>query len=156
MADQVAPGEGADELRAAFDRVSDGIFVLDAGWRIRFLNAAGAAMTGLEAAAVIGRSLWEQFPDALGSGFDAQYRRAMREQCVVEFEEYYPPLKGWFDIRAFPSPAGLTIYFRNVSERHRLVEERERALEALAAQNAARAQFEQVVERSRGFIAIVA
>jgi CheY-like chemotaxis protein len=33
----------------------------------------------------------------------------------VELEDYYPPFDAWFSARAYPSSAGLTLYFLNIS-----------------------------------------
>ena len=68
--------------------------------------------------------MWEEFPEAVDTAFEAQYRRAVESQETVSFEEYYPPLGTWFEVWAYPSETGLSVYFRDVSERkateHRL------------------------------------
>jgi PAS domain-containing protein len=66
---------------------------------------------------LIGTSLWDAFPGATGSTFEREYRRAMTEQVKVDFEEFYPALGAWFEVHAYPSPVGLSVYFRDITER---------------------------------------
>jgi len=54
----------------------------------------------------------------------------MAERAAVRFEEFYPPLDTWFEVRVYPSPDGLSIYFDDVSERRR-TDERLRQTEKL-------------------------
>jgi serine phosphatase RsbU (regulator of sigma subunit) len=62
--------------------------------------------------------LWDLFPDASGSDFETHYRRAVESGEPVEFEAYYPPpLSRWYEVRAWPTPDGLSVYFIDVTER---------------------------------------
>src|SRR6185503_10951065 len=96
-----------------FNRITDGILVLDRDWVCVFANEGGAAMLGKTRAELLGRDIWESFPEAKGSTFDITYRRAFEIQEFVEFEEFYPPLDSWYAVRVFPSHAGVTLYFQN-------------------------------------------
>jgi diguanylate cyclase (GGDEF)-like protein/PAS domain S-box-containing protein len=100
-----------------FNRITDGILVLDRNWVCAFANDWGAEMLGKTREDLLGRDIWESFPEAKGSTFDKTYRRAFELQEFVEFEEYYPPLDSWYAVRVFPSPAGVTLYFQNCTGR---------------------------------------
>ncbi len=100
-----------------FNRITDGILVLDRDWVCVFANDGGAEMLGKTREELLGRDIWESFPEAIGSTFDKSYRRAFEIQEFVEFEEYYPPLDSWYAVRVFPSHAGVTLYFQNCSAR---------------------------------------
>jgi diguanylate cyclase (GGDEF)-like protein len=71
---------------------------------------------------LLGKNLWEEFPDAADLAFHPQYYRAMVQGETSIFEEYYPPLKSWFEIRAYPSRGGISVYFRDITERKALEE----------------------------------
>ncbi len=103
---------------AVFERVSDGIFVLDQEWRFVFVNEAGARLVGHRAEELIGRTIWEQFPGTVGSAFEGRYRAALSSRRFVEFEEFFEPTGRWYTFRVFPSADGLTSYFLDSSERH--------------------------------------
>jgi PAS domain S-box-containing protein len=66
---------------------------------------------------LIGHDLWASFPELRGSVLETVYRRAMvsRETAIQEF--FWPALKRWFEVRAHPSPDGLTLYFQDINRR---------------------------------------
>lgn len=141
--------ERKDELVAELDetleRVTDAFYALDDEFRFTYVNESAAALIGVDPDAVRGRSLWDAFPEAVGTTFEAKYRTAMREQEPVAFEEYYPPLSTWFAVRAYPSESGLSVYFQDVTDR----KQRENALnERLAQQEVVSALSREAIERA--------
>ena len=130
---------GAPSVQAltatALDAVSEGFIVLDREWRVAFVNPAAERFMRKSRAEVLGQSLWEIFPDAASRRFGVEYRRAVADNVPVQFEEFYPaPLEAWFEVRAYPSAEGLSVFFRDITERRaveetlRRSEERYRAL----------------------------
>jgi PAS domain S-box-containing protein len=111
----------AEEARRRTERIlesiTDAFFALDREWRFTYLNDEAERLLVRSRSELLGAELWAEFPDAVGSSFEEAYRRAVREQRTVEFEEFYPPLGRWFEVRAFPSEEGLSVYFRDVSDR---------------------------------------
>jgi DNA-binding NarL/FixJ family response regulator/signal transduction histidine kinase len=71
--------------------------------------------------------MWEVFPDLAGTETEHRLRAAMQAACPVEFELYFAPTRQWVEVLAHPSQMGLSISFRDVSERHRAAEDRERS-----------------------------
>jgi PAS domain S-box-containing protein len=117
--------EGVTGRERVFERVGDGFLALDDAWTIAYANSRAAEMVEHDAETLVGESLWDVFPEAVGSDFEAQYESAMETQEPVQFEAYYEPLESWFEVRAFPGEHGLSIYFRDVTGRR----ERETRLE---------------------------
>lgn len=142
------------DLTEVFDRVSDGILAVDADWVVTFANAAGARSTNVRADEIVGRPIWQAFPGLRDSAFGAFFRESFDSQSAGELEALYPPLDAWFSVRTFPSPEGMTIYFRDVTEVRQLADERERLRRAELDAHAERARFESLVEESSDFIAI--
>jgi signal transduction histidine kinase len=66
---------------------------------------------------MLGRVLWEIFPDAVGSEFERAYQHAMSRRATTSAEAYYPPLNAWFEARAYPSEDGISVFFRDISDR---------------------------------------
>ena len=50
------------------------LFVVDTDWRFRYINPAGAAALERTVESLVGRALWDEFPRAVGSPFEALYR----------------------------------------------------------------------------------
>jgi len=114
------------ELDEVFGRVSDAFFALDEEFRFTHINERAHELINPEDRELVGESIWDQFPEATERLFKPHYERAMENQETVSFEEYYPePLDTWFEVRAYPSESGLSVYFRDITER----KERERELE---------------------------
>jgi PAS domain S-box-containing protein len=64
-----------------------------------------------------GRKLWELYPDAQGTLVQEECERAKREQASVQFEHYSRALGRWFEMSAYPADPGLSVFFRDVTER---------------------------------------
>ncbi|WP_366554948.1 hybrid sensor histidine kinase/response regulator [Aquibaculum sediminis] len=116
-------------LLSTLENISDAFFTLDRDWRFTFINTQGERLLARSAASLLGRNVWEEFPEAVGRKFQIDYERAMASGETVRFVDYYPGLKTWFQVNAYPSPDGLAVYFRDVT-RERADTERLRLLEA--------------------------
>ncbi|MES2463631.1 MAG: PAS domain S-box protein [Armatimonadota bacterium] len=120
------------DLEMILTAVTDPIISWDKDWRFTYVNAGGAHVLGRPAAELIGKGVLDIFPDLEGTTFYDAYRTAMRENRAVEITDFFPPFDNWFEVRAYPSSAGLTLYLRDIAERRqreavlREVEERRR------------------------------
>jgi anti-sigma regulatory factor (Ser/Thr protein kinase)/GAF domain-containing protein len=119
------------------DRMSDAFFALDDSWRFTYLNERAreiiceAGGTEATVAELRGRSIWDVIPDAEESVFAEQYRTAVETGDAVSFEAEYDPIDTWFEVRAYPSESGLSVYFRDVNGRTEKELQRERHADAL-------------------------
>ena len=128
------------ERQAVLDRMTDAFFAVDTEWRLTYVNDRAADILSaamgrdLPADSMDGLDLWEEIPDAVRTTFYGKYHEAMRTQEVVSFREQYYPLRAWFDVQAYPSETGLSVFFRDVTEQQRYrnrLESRERVLREL-------------------------
>ncbi|MBD2013429.1 PAS domain S-box protein [Microcoleus sp. FACHB-53] len=101
------------------ESITDAFFALDKDWRYTYLNRQAELLLQRKREELLGQVMWDEFPEAVGSTFDREYHRAVSEQVSVEFESFYPPLNVWFEVHAYPSREGLSVYFRNISDRKR-------------------------------------
>ncbi len=107
--------ESENRSREILERTTDAVFVLDRDWRFAYLNPNAAAVIA-NGGNLLGKNLWEEFPDAAGTEFWRQYHRVMDERVSVEFKEYYPaPLDKWFEVHAYPTDEGLAAFFRDIT-----------------------------------------
>jgi PAS domain S-box-containing protein len=122
-----------DDLRAelddVLDRVTDAFYALDEEWRFTHVNDHAEDILRRSAASLLGEHIWTAFPEAAEGVVWERFHEAMETQEAVTFELFYDPLDVWTEITAYPSETGLSVYFRDVTER----KERERALEASEA-----------------------
>lgn len=110
-----------------------GFYSLDAGWRFVHVNAEAERLLGHSRDELLGRVIWEAFPAAVNSVFEESYRRAAATGEPVAFDAHYPaPLDGWYELRAWPTPDGLSVYFIEVTARRQAQEQAERSARRLA------------------------
>ena len=102
---------------AILERITDGFYALDRNWNIIYWNKEAEYMLGRKREAVLGKNLWECFPDGVHLNFYTYYHQAMQEQRTLHFEGYYPPKKVWAEMSVYPSQNGLSVYFKNINER---------------------------------------
>lgn len=110
------------------ESISDAYLGVGHDWCFTYVNRQTERLLRRSRAELLGRSLWEAFPEAIGSVYE-KYRVVMEQREPVELEEFYEPAGMWFEIRAFPVESGIAIYFRDVSDRHEAEAERQRMLE---------------------------
>ncbi|HEX8853062.1 MAG TPA: PAS domain S-box protein, partial [Pyrinomonadaceae bacterium] len=102
------------------ESMSDGFAAVDREWRYTYVNRAAERNARLGRDEMLGRTLWEVFPEFAGSQFESACRRAMDEGVTVHFEEYCAPLDAWFEQTIYPATDGITVYVRDITERKRM------------------------------------
>ena len=92
------------------DRIADGFVAFDRGWRVTYINRQAAQLISRlqkNPGELVGKNIWEELPDLVGSKPYEEYHRALAEQVTTDFEFYYPLIESWLHVRAYPSQDGL-------------------------------------------------
>jgi PAS domain S-box-containing protein len=110
--------EDQDLVARLLERMSDAFVCLDRDWIYTYVNHRAGEIFGRDAASLIGKHIWTEFPEGVGQPFHLAYERALAEGKSIQLEEYYPPYARWFENRIHPGPEGLLIFFNDVTERH--------------------------------------
>jgi diguanylate cyclase (GGDEF)-like protein/PAS domain S-box-containing protein len=106
-------------LTGSLDNMSDAFFMLDRDWRFQFVNHQAELLLDRRREELLGRNIWDEFPSAVGSVFQDQYRRALADNVMVAFEGFFELLGTHFSVRVHPSEQGLAVYFIDVTESKR-------------------------------------
>ncbi|WP_052351942.1 GAF domain-containing protein [Deinococcus pimensis] len=104
-------------LPAALDELLDPFCTFDADWRYTYANTHAAALAGRPAADLIGRVLWDVFPEAGQGRLHDEYLHVMREREARQFELHLPSLGLWEEARIFPFADGVAAHFRDITTR---------------------------------------
>lgn len=111
--------EKSAQLSEVLQRITDGFIVLDRNFVYRYVNDKVTEMTGHTREQLIGKNVWEIFPDAVGSATYVAFHKALSEQCFVSHVDYYAPLDLWQENFIYPSDEGLSVFVRDVTQQKR-------------------------------------
>jgi two-component system cell cycle sensor histidine kinase/response regulator CckA len=107
------------------ENTSDGFFAFDWEWKFTYLNRRAEAMLGRSREELLGRDVRVEYPSFVGSVFETKYSEVIHEQIAMEFEAADSTAgKSWYEVKAYPSRIGISVFFRDITERKRLEEER--------------------------------
>jgi PAS domain S-box-containing protein len=121
-----------ERLNSVLESTKVGIYAVDRAWTFRYIND-NAKRTLRHMGDVLGRNLWELFPD-LAPDASARLREAMESRAPAVFESYYEPLDLWTNVKVHPwREAGITVYFSDISDRKRAERELEQTHQRLAS-----------------------
>lgn len=110
------------------ESMSAAFYSLDRAWRFTYVNAEAERLLGGRREDLLGGVIWELFPATLGSEFERRYRGVAETGEPVTFDAYYPaPLNGWYELRVWPGPDGLAVYFLEVTAQRSAQEQADRA-----------------------------
>lgn len=100
------------------ESMTEGFCLLDDHLQMIYINEIAEELLQCKRGKAAGQGLFELFPEAIDTHFQHYYERALKEQIIVEFVDYYIPLNTWFQVKACPlKKGGLAVYFQDVSER---------------------------------------
>ena len=116
--------ESSKRIDNILSSISDGFFTLDNDLVVTYFNSAACRLLGRKEGEVLGRKIFDAFPEARGSIFEEKYTEAIRNKKDMVFELYFgvKPYVNWYDVRVYPLEDGISVYFQVTTERKRAEE----------------------------------
>ncbi|TDH24240.1 PAS domain S-box protein [Segetibacter sp. 3557_3] len=105
------------------DSITDAFFALDKTWKFTYVNKPCEKLFRKTAEEVLGRNVYEVFPDIKNLKFYDAYNRAMNDKVKVQFEEYYPLFDLWVSANAYPTNGGMSVYLVDITQQKKTGEE---------------------------------
>jgi two-component system, cell cycle sensor histidine kinase and response regulator CckA len=120
---EVARRETAESaLRSVLESTTDAYVGFDARWGLEYANAqAGVvfASLGTPLESLLGRQPWALWPEAAGGELEARLRRVVADRAPATVEYLHQPTGRRLELHAYPTPAGLAVFFRDVTDERR-------------------------------------
>ena len=134
------------------ESLSDGVVSMDGELKINYFNAAAEELLDRRREEVLGRSVFEAFPEVKSSVFDENFTWVLENAAPIDFELDFgnAPYANWFRARVFPKSEGITVLFQVITEEKRAEEKmnrsRARLVERLTRRTAQLEEANQAVE----------
>lgn len=106
-----------EEKNIILESIGDAFFAVDKNWTVTYWNRIAETALDVRKQEIVGKDLWAIFSDSIDSISYKKYHEALATIQVVHFEDYYPALNKWYEISAYPSANGLSVYFKDITER---------------------------------------
>jgi PAS domain S-box-containing protein len=143
--DAIAAQETERKVAMILESITDAFVAFDRNWHYTYVNRAAAKILHKTPEELLGKHVWnEVFPELVGGIAYRELHRAVAQQVPVSWEEFGEPVECWLEANAYPSPTGVAVYFRDVTDRKQAEAEREQLLHELEIE---RARFEAVLRQ---------
>lgn len=115
--DQRKNAEAMEERNTILESIGDAFFAVDKNWVVTYWNKMAEKVLFKPKEEMLNHNLWSVFSGSVDSLSYRKYNQAIRTNKAVHFEDYFSPLDKWYEISAYPSPGGLSVYFKDITER---------------------------------------
>ncbi len=105
------------ELNVVFERITDAFIALDNEWRYVYVNTKAAEMHEKRPEDLLGKVIWEVFPDVVDEPFYEALRTARETRESQRLELYYSKTGKWFEDLIYPSAEGMSVYYHDITKR---------------------------------------
>ncbi len=102
---------------AILESISDAFFSVSSDWEFIYMNNQAARILARESSSLVGKNLWKEFPRLAGTEFEKTYRKVAEHRAAASITSYYPDHDRWYEADVYPAADGISVYFRNVTER---------------------------------------
>jgi PAS domain S-box-containing protein len=97
--------------------IQDQFYVLNREWHYTFANDRVVEVAGIPKEELLGKKIWDVFPDVVDSDFYTQIHQSVAAQTVVRFEFFYPTWQRWFENRIYPFAEGASVFVTDITDR---------------------------------------
>ena len=112
-----------EEREAVVASISDAFVTFDTNWRCTFLNEKVEVLAGRKKEELLGRCIWDVFPEARQLPIYEALQYAMLQQRNLDFEQYHARLDRWLEVRFYPSARGISVFISDATDRRRAQDE---------------------------------
>ncbi|TDQ08804.1 PAS domain S-box protein [Pedobacter metabolipauper] len=140
--------KAAQEKNLILESIKDGFYALDHDWIITYWNKEAEHILGKKREDVIGKNLWDIYQDAIGTISYIKLYQSARENNMQHYERFNNELNIWLEISIYPSPNGLSVFFKDITERKLADLERIKMMDDILHRNRDLEQFSYIVSHN--------
>lgn len=112
-----------EERNTILESIGDAFFALDKDWIITYWNKEASSIFQLSAEEMVGQNLLTYFGDALSPNITDYYHTVVIDKKPVQYERFFQPVKRWFEVSAYPSDTGISVYLKDITEKKKIQDE---------------------------------
>ncbi len=112
-----------NQVNNILESITDGFFSITKDWIVTYFNKEAEKLLRISKDSILGNNLWDYFPVSKNSDSFKQYSKAFETGEKVSFQDYFKAYDTWFEVNAYPSASGLSIYFKDITTKKRADEE---------------------------------
>ncbi|WP_422124635.1 ATP-binding protein [Planococcus sp. X10-3] len=113
-------------VNSVIESITDGFFALNKDWEYVYLNKHQFLPRGKKADEVLGKSIWDEFPETVDTIIYTEFHRAMNDRVTVRFEAQSEVDDYWYEITAYPFDDGICCMLKNIKEKRKYEKELKR------------------------------
>lgn len=113
-------------VNSVIESITDGFFVLNKNWEYTYINQHLFLPKGKKADEVLGKNIWDVFPETVDTLTYNEFHRAMIDRVTVRFESQSDAEDFWFEITAYPFDDGICCVPKNIKEKKQYEKELKR------------------------------
>jgi|GEM_PF-4548531 len=117
--------ESAQQIIELLERIKDGFISLDTQWRYTYMNSKAAEMLGSDQEELLGKCIWEVFPELKDTPFCRAVTRSYYIQENIDIRDYFADADEWYEARIYPSQYGVSIFIYLITDEVRAEEQEE-------------------------------
>lgn len=113
----------AMRLTTTLASITEAFVTLDRQCCFTYLNQESERLLQRTTGDLLGKEVWQEWVGDEGLRLKQLLQQSLTTNRRVEFEDFYPIIGKWLEVRAYPFAEGLAVYFRDVTERRKSQEQ---------------------------------
>jgi PAS domain S-box-containing protein len=105
------------QTRNILESIAEAFFALDENWQFTYMNPSAEILLDRTPGDLVGKNLWSEYPGLISNELAQVYWSAMRDRVAASMTAFYPDHDRWYEVRTYPAPNGISVYFSNITQR---------------------------------------
>lgn len=144
-----------EEKNLILESIGDAFFAMDYNGIITYWNKQSENLLNLQRNETLGENIFNVFPEDMHASFFPNYQKCVQEKKSQHFEIYIDSMAKWFEVAAYPSLKGISVYFKDITKRKKtdsylkkMNENLQKSAEQMAVTNKNFEQFSYIVSHN--------